>query len=201
LDTAPGCPSANVPERTTTDRNGSRYRSGWRRLTPNTGRRGPLVPPGGPCGSLAPVTVGRTQGRVCCRTWSKPSLRCRLLSGRQRSSMSLRCQSPLRAVRAFGLHPLWHVPPSGTYRSGLVHLVALGDGQHLGFGATVEDRVGRLFGAERFQATPLGYPLGFGDVGGGRRGRPDRTDLAAGSGPRVRNESVLSVSVSGRWIW
>jgi len=165
LGAAPGWPAANVVEQTATA------------LVPL-----PLATVDAECRPSWPFAVwrpdavrcrDRTQGRVCCRTRSKPKSAVPV-AGRQRSSMSLRCQS--RCARC--AFPRWHVPPSDTYRSGLVHLVVLGDGQHLGLGATVEDRVGRLFGPERSRprrsATHWAQMMSE-----GRRGRPDRTDLAA----------------------
>ena len=44
------------------------------------------------------------------------------------------------------------------------HPVALGHRQDLAFDAAVEDRVGRLLGAEALQAAPLSDPLGLDDV-------------------------------------
>jgi len=80
------------------------------------------------------------------------------------------------------------------------HAVATGDGQDLGFDAAVEDRVGRLLGAEPLEAASLGHPLGFDDVGGGHRGRADRTDLAAADQVRERGQRLLDVCVGVRSV-
>ena len=50
-----------------------------------------------------------------------------------------------------------------------------------------------MLGAEPFQATPLGDPLGLDDVGRGCRGRPDRPDLSAVDQVRERRECLLDV--------
>jgi hypothetical protein len=82
------------------------------------------------------------------------------------------------------------------------HPVALRDRQQLGLDAAAEDRVGRLLGAEPLQAAPLGDPLGFDDVGGGRRGGADRADLAAVDQVGERGQRFLDVGGgSGRWSW
>ena len=73
------------------------------------------------------------------------------------------------------------------------HAVALRDRQHLGLDAAVEDRVGRLLGAEALQTAALGDPLGLDDVGRGSRRRSDRADLAAVDQVRERRERLLDV--------
>ena len=99
----------------------------------------------------------------------------------------------LALADAPGEHPLRERAPHQR-----AHPVALGDGQHLGLDAAVEDRVGRLLGAEPLQAAPLGHPLGLDDVGGGHRGRPDRADLAAVDQVRQRGQRLLDVGVGVR---
>jgi hypothetical protein len=73
------------------------------------------------------------------------------------------------------------------------HPIALRDRRQLGLDAAAEDRVGRLLGAEPLQAAPLGDPLGFDDVGGGRRGGADRADLAAVDQVGERGQRFLDV--------
>src|SRR5580693_6815737 len=73
------------------------------------------------------------------------------------------------------------------------HAEALDGGQDLAFDAAVEDGVGRLFGVESREASPLGDPLGLDDAGGGGLGRADRADLAAADQVGQRGKGFLDV--------
>ncbi len=114
---------------------------------------------------------------------------------------SLRCLKKAARRRSV-CWPLRMRPVSSALRERAphqdAHPVALGDRQHLGLDAAVEDRVGRLLGAEPFQAAPLGDPLGLDDVGGGHRRRADRADLAAVDQVRERGQRLLDVGVGVR---
>jgi hypothetical protein len=79
-----------------------------------------------------------------------------------------------------------------------VHPVTLGDGQHLGLDAAVEDRVGRLLGAEPLQAAPLGHPPGLAPHRQAHLGRED--DIIAAPFQRLADDLLglaARVSVSG----
>ena len=100
---------------------------------------------------------------------------------------------PLTLADAPGEHPLRERAPHHD-----AHPVALGHGQHLGLDAAVQDRVGRLLGAEPLQSAPFGDPLGLDDVGGRHGGRPDRADLAGVDQVRQRRQCLLDVGVGVR---
>ena len=89
--------------------------------------------------------------------------------------------------------------PSGQHAAGErtpdegAHAVALRDGQHFPFDATVQDRVGRLLGAEALEAPTLGGPLRLDLHRGGEVRAADRSHLAAADQIGQRGERLLEV--------